>query len=127
MEQLYIVVSIVAGACVVLMALRFILRAVDKRELQYSADYCRSIEEKGVVFNAKYTQYLAEYEQLGNRLTYPLRDNFYDLASEIKNQITDVNYNMLRMLPRDQKVVTSYRTTWRCYEQDIRRIIDPKV
>lgn len=127
MEQLNFAVSVVVGTVVVLMALRLSLRAIDKRELQYSADYCRSIEEKGVVFDAKFAQCMTQYEQLGNQLTDSLLDDFSALVSEIKDQITNANANMCRMVSQDQKVVISYRTTWRRYEKDIQRIITLKV
>lgn len=127
MEHLSMVVTIAVGFLVLLVALRFILSAIDKRDLQYSADFRRSVEEKGEVFDTKYAQYMAAYEQLGNRLTVSLRDNFGDLASDIKSQITVVNGNMLRMLPKDQQVAIDYRTTWRRYEKDIGRIIGLKV
>lgn len=126
MEPFHIAVLVFVGLFVLLVLIRLVLRTVDKHAIEYSESYRHNIEMIGANFHARYEQYMAEYRQHGNRLTYALDENFDDLFIEITHQITDINYNLLRLLSEDQKIVTSYRATWRQYEKKIGRLLGLK-
>lgn len=129
MESLDAAVRVVIGLFILVtlfVLIRLALRATDGYETQYSVNYRRSVELNGADFDDRYDKCMSEFVRLGNRLSCPLRDDFYNLASDIMARTTELNYNMLRLLSDDQKMVTSYRATWRQYEKDINRLIGLK-